>query len=97
MFAAAFFGSRYFGAAYFGKLGAESTGADPAAVWAYVLSNGKTAGQNLVEVNNWLQELRLLHGLVLASPLTVTPTSRTAGAVEQAVASVGEVVTVTRL
>jgi hypothetical protein len=24
---------------------------DPAAVWSYVLSNGKTAGQNLVEVN----------------------------------------------
>lgn len=33
------------------EAGPAGTGASAAQVWAYVLSNGKTAGQNLVEIN----------------------------------------------
>lgn len=33
------------------EAGAAAPGASAAQVWAYVLSNGKTAGQNLVEIN----------------------------------------------
>lgn len=45
----------------------------------------------------WLEELALLHGLVPASPLEVTATSRTAGAVVQTVVEGGGTVTVTRV
>jgi hypothetical protein len=70
--------------------------ADPAAVWGYLLSNGKTAGQNLAEVNTWLYELHLIHGLRAGSPLSVTATARTAGAVAQTIMEAAGVVTVAR-
>lgn len=47
-----YFGPRYFGDRYFGDGGSSAPpGASAAAVWAYVLPNGKSAGQNLAEVN----------------------------------------------
>lgn len=49
MFGHRYFGARYFGGRYFGDGGSSGTGASAADVWAYVLSNGKSAGQNLVE------------------------------------------------
>ena len=73
------------------------TGADPAEVWRYVLSNGLTAEENLVQVHAWLSELHLIHGLRAGSPLTVTEVARTAGAVSQSVAESGGSVTVERL
>jgi hypothetical protein len=76
---------------------AEFIGADPAAVWNYVLSNGLTAGATLVAVHEWLSELHLIHGLRAGSPLSVAATSRTAGAVEQTVGEAGDIVTVTRV
>lgn len=52
MFGHRYFGVRYFGPRYFGDGGViPATGASAAAVWAYVLPNGKSAGQNLAEVN----------------------------------------------
>jgi hypothetical protein len=52
MFGRHFFGARAFGPRFFGDGGdAAPPGASASAVWAYVLSNGKSAGQNLVEVN----------------------------------------------
>lgn len=58
MFGGAFFGRRYFGGSFFGDGGnTAAPGASAAAVWAYVLSNGKTAGQNLVENNTMLTAL----------------------------------------
>lgn len=42
-------------------------------------------------------ELAKIHGLVSGSPLTVTPTSRSAGGINQTVAESGETVTVTRV
>lgn len=65
-------------------------------VWNYVLSNGLTAGQNLVLAVQLLRELHLVHGLTPGSPLTVAPTSRTAGAVAQTIAEAAGIVTVTR-
>lgn len=56
-------GRRYFGGAYFGGrfFGDGGSGAPPGAtaaqIWNYVLSNGKTAGQNLVENNTMLLAL----------------------------------------
>lgn len=41
-------------------------------------------------------ELAKIHGLVQGSPLTVTPTSRSAGGINQTVAESGETVTVAR-
>lgn len=67
-----------------------------AAVWGYTLSNGLTAAETVVQIHTWLSELHLIHGLRAGSPLTVAQTSRTAGAVEQAIAEVGDAVTVTR-
>lgn len=58
MFGHRFFGARAFGPRYFGDGGdAAAPGASAAAVWAYVLSNGKSAGQNLVEVNTGIAAL----------------------------------------
>lgn len=52
MFGSRFFGARYFAGRYFGDGGDTApAGASAAAVWAYVLSNGKSAGQNVVEIN----------------------------------------------
>jgi hypothetical protein len=53
-----FFGGRYFGGRFFGDGGdIPAGGASAAQVWAYVLSNGKTAGENLVEVNEGIAAL----------------------------------------
>lgn len=49
MFGHRYFGARYFGGAYFGDGGLSGGSASAAEVWAYVLSNGKSAGQTLVE------------------------------------------------
>lgn len=57
-----------------------------------------TGGSGLSsEQSTWLEELALLHGLVPASPLEVTATARTAGAVVQTVAEASGMVTVTRV
>ena len=67
------------------------------AVWHYQLSNGLTAEQTLVQAWTLLNELHLIHGLKLGSPLTVTPTSRVAGLVSQTIVAPSEDnVTVTR-
>lgn len=44
----------------------------------------------------WVNELALVHGLVSGSDLVVTPTARSAGTVEQTIATVGSTVTVSR-
>lgn len=73
-----------------------STGADPAAVWSYVLSNGKTAEENVVEILAKLQALHDIHGLTLGSPLTVSATARAAGTISQTISSSSGTTTVTR-
>jgi hypothetical protein len=67
-----------------------------AKVWAYVLPNGKTAGQNLAEINEWMFGLARIHGLVLGTPLVVTPVSRVAGDLVQTISEAGGTVTVER-
>lgn len=58
MFGRSYFGAGHFGPTYFGDGGETApAGASAAAVWAYVLSNGKSAGQNLVEVNAGIEAL----------------------------------------
>lgn len=58
MFGRRYFGGAYFGARYFGDGAADGGGgASAGAVWAYMLSNGKSAGQNLVEINAGIAEL----------------------------------------
>lgn len=57
MFGRCFFGPRFFGGSFYGDGGTISSGASAAQIWAYVLSNGKTAGQNLVENNTMLLAL----------------------------------------
>ena len=98
MFGRRHFGVRHFGAAHFGG-GSDTAapGASAAQIWAYVLPNGKSAGQNLAEVNTWLYELHLIHGLRAGSPLAVTDAARTAGAVSQTISEGGGTVTVTRI
>lgn len=49
------FGSRYFGNGGTGATG--GSGASAAEIWAYVLGNGKSAAQNLIELNEGLAEL----------------------------------------
>jgi len=70
--------------------------ADPADVWNFVLTNGKTAQQTLVETHAMLAELYRIHGLAAGEPLVVDKFTRTAGDIEQAITQVGDVVTVTR-
>ncbi len=70
--------------------------ADAADVWNYVLSNGKSAEQTAVEIHAMLLDLHRIHGLELGSPLTVTETSRQAGAVLQAISEAAGAVVVTR-
>lgn len=70
--------------------------ADPAAVWQYVLPNGKSAQQTLVELHAMLVDLYKIHGLMAGVPLVVDQTSRVAGDIEQAITEVSNVVTVTR-
>lgn len=43
-----------------------------------------------------LDDVHLIHGLRPDSPLTVTPTQRTAGDIEQSITQAGENVTITR-
>ena len=58
MFGRRYLGGAYFGGRYFGDGGTGAPAAATAAqVWAYVLSNGKSAGQNLVENNTMLLAL----------------------------------------
>jgi threonine aldolase len=68
----------------------EGDGADPAAVWQYVLVNGKSAQQTLVELHSMLSDLHKIHGLMTGMPLVVTETARIAGDVEQAITQVDE-------
>jgi hypothetical protein len=49
MFGHRFFGAHFYGGRFFGDGGVAGSGASAAEVWAYVLSNGKSAGQTLVE------------------------------------------------
>ncbi len=51
MFGHRYFGGAYFGGAFFGDGGSSGSSASAAEIWAYVLGNGKSAGQNLVEIN----------------------------------------------
>lgn len=69
----------------------------PADIWAYVLSNGLDTGQIMPESHERADELHLIHGLRLGSPLTVTDAARTAGAVSQAISDAGGSVTVERV
>jgi len=50
-----------------------------------------------VEQSEMLAALAKIHGLVMGAPLTVSPTSREAGGVEQTIAEAGGVVTVERV
>lgn len=51
MFGRRYFSGSFFGGRFFGDGGDTApAGASAAAVWAYVLSNGKSAGQNVVEI-----------------------------------------------
>lgn len=51
MYGHRYFGARYFGGAFFGDGGISGSSASAAEIWAYVLGNGKSAAQNLVEIN----------------------------------------------
>lgn len=58
MFGHRFFGGAYWGSRYYGDGGSGvPSGATAAQIWAYLLSNGKSAGQNLVENNTMLTAL----------------------------------------
>jgi hypothetical protein len=97
MFGRGYFGGSYYGARYWGDGGSSAPpGASAAQIWNYVLPNGLTAGATLVAVHAWLNELHMVHGLQSAFPLVVTPTQRTAGTIEQTIATAGDEVTVTR-
>lgn len=70
---------------------------DPSAVWSYVLSNGLTAEETLVQLHAYVRELYQIHGLEAGTPLVITSVSRVAGAIEQSVSEAGGTVTVERL
>jgi len=57
MFGHRYFGAAYFGGRFFGDGGASGSGASAAEIWAYVLSNGKSAGQTLVETLQGIETL----------------------------------------
>ncbi len=69
---------------------------DPAAVWNFALSNGKTAQETLVEVHAMLVDLYKVHGLLAGVPLIVDQVSRIAGDIEQSITDSGGATTVTR-
>lgn len=80
-----------------GQIAQEGGGtADPAAVWNYTLTNGKTAQQTLVELHAMLADLYRIHGLAAGEPLVVDKFERTAGDIVQSITQVGDVVTVNR-
>lgn len=72
------------------------TGATAAQIWGYVMSNGQTAEANVLTIFEYLSDLHLIHGLRTGSPLTVSSTQRSAGAVVQALSEAVGTVTVTR-
>lgn len=74
----------------------EGGSASAAEIWNYVLPNGKTAKQTVVEIHAMLLDLHLVHGLTLGFPLTVTAAARDAGTVSQTIEESGGTVTVTR-
>lgn len=57
MFGHRYFGASYFGGRFFGDGGSSGATASAAEVWAYVLSNGKSAGQTLVETLSGIETL----------------------------------------
>ncbi len=69
--------------------------ASASGVWAFQ-AGGQATGQLLAASRGRGNDLHLIHGLNPAAPLTVTPTSRSAGPIAQAVATVGQTTTVTR-
>lgn len=71
MFGHRYFGGRYFGGRFFGDGGDQAPpGATAAQIWGYVLPNGKTAGQNLAEVNDALTGV-LADGRTLSEALSI--------------------------
>lgn len=70
--------------------------ANPADVWNYVLANGKTAAQNVLETRQMVEELYRIHGLLVGQSLTVGPNQRVAGDITQTISETSGVVTVTR-
>lgn len=72
-------------------------GSSAADVWSYVMANGKTAAETVVETHAMLRDLYRIHGLEIGMPLAVGTASRTAGPIEQSVGDSAGVVTVTRL
>ena len=71
-------------------------GADPGAVWGYLLSNGLTAEQTILRMAQQIDELHRIHGLQIDFPLVVTTSSRTAGSINQTISDAGGATTVTR-
>jgi hypothetical protein len=59
MFGRHYFGGRYYGPRYFGDGGSGTppSGASAAEIWNYVLPNGLTAGQNVVDIRAMLLQL----------------------------------------
>jgi hypothetical protein len=53
------------------QAGEATPGASAAEIWAYVLPNGKTAGQNLAEVNNAISAIQTATGFSLAEALSI--------------------------
>ena len=81
-----------------GAVSLSTTGgaANPADVWNYVLANGKTAAQNVLETRQMVEELYRIHGLLVGQSLTVGPNQRVAGDITQTISETSGVVTVTR-
>jgi hypothetical protein len=77
--------------------GSTAGSCDPAEIWGFVLPNGKTAAETLVENNEMLLALSKIHGLVIGTPLVVEATQRTAGDIEQTISESNGVVTVERI
>lgn len=67
-----------------------------AAVWAYVLPNGMTAGAALAATYTMMLDLYRIHALEVGMPLGVTASARTAGPIAQTIAEAGGTVTVER-
>lgn len=65
--------------------------------FTYVIPGGSQAGSTLTGVFALLSELRRIHGMQVGAPLLVTPTSRVAGSVEQAISSTTDATTVSRV
>jgi len=71
------------------KLNDAGAGGDP---WSTTLPGsytGSEAGALVDQINTLITELHRLHGLEIASPLSVTPTLRTAGTISQTISGDG--------